>query len=256
MAALGLIMIKGENEPDDGKREPKPDEARTPSAPVLRLIPWGVVGIASLLVAAFAELSDELGDAQEAAMPAFAADATILRFVAQFRRPWLDGLAIDLTALGSPIVVALFTLALGAVLLLKSDRRGAAILVLTSLVSAAAVVVSKTLFDRPRPSVVPRLVEVTGLSYPSGHSLGSAAVFLTAAIIMARHFPVRTGRLGSLAVTAVLVSLIGASRVYLGVHYPSDVLGGVLLGTAWTVFMSILLRWLDRRATVRRNART
>jgi undecaprenyl-diphosphatase len=214
----------------------------------LRWVSWAAVGVALVLVAAFVELSEELLDREEQSMRLLGADAAVLRFVALVRRPWLNGVAMDLTALGSPIVVAIFTVALGAVLFVKEDRRGATVLVISSFASALLTIVAKRLLERPRPHVVPRLVEVTGLSYPSGHSLASAAVYLTAAFVVARHVSLVRQRVASVLFTAVLVLMIGVSRVYLGVHYPGDVLGGILLGTAWALMIGVGLRRFDRRA--------
>jgi undecaprenyl-diphosphatase len=215
----------------------------------LRLVHWGpwlAVGVALVLVAAFVELSDELLEVNGTTAPRFAVDTSLLRFIALARRPWLNGVAMDLTALGSLVVVALFTIAFGALLLIKGDRAGATILVASSFAAALLTVVLKTLLERQRPAVVQRLVEVTGLSYPSGHSLASAAVYLTASLVVARHVARWSERVGIIAFTAVIVTLIGASRVYLGVHYPSDVGGGILVGTAWALVMAVVLRQLDR----------
>ncbi len=214
----------------------------------LRWVSLAAVGIALILVAGFVELSEELLDPEERSTRLLGADAAVLRLVALVRRPWLNGVAMDLTALGSPIVVAIFTVSVGAILVVKGDRRGATILAISSFAAALLTSVTKRLLERPRPEIVPRLVEVTGLSYPSGHSLASAAVYLTAAFVVARHVSLVRERVAGVVFTAVLVVTIGVSRVYLGVHYPSDVFGGVLLGTAWALMMGVVVRRLDRTA--------
>jgi undecaprenyl-diphosphatase len=216
---------------------------------VLRWGWWVAIGVALILVAAFVELSEEVAGGGEEASRILGADAAILQFAVRLRQPWLNGLAMDLTAIGSPLVVALFTLTFGALLVVKGDRRGATLLVGSSLASALLTVVVKNILERPRPDLAPRLVEVTGLSYPSGHSLASAAAYVTAALVVARHAPRLPERMGIVAFTGVIVLLIGASRVYLGVHYPSDVLAGILLGTAWALIMAAVLRRLDRSAS-------
>ena len=220
---------------------------------IVRWASWAAVGAALVLVAAFVELSEELVEPDENSTRLLGADAAVLRSVAILRRPWLNGIAMDLTALGFPVIVALFTLALGALLLARVDKRGAIVLAITSFASAAMTLALKTLLERPRPEIVPRLVEVTGLSYPSGHSLASAAVYLTAAFVMARHLGLWSERAAGVAFSASVVVLIGSSRVYLGVHYPSDVLGGILVGSAWALLMAVVLRRIDRSASAARS---
>jgi undecaprenyl-diphosphatase len=220
-------------------------EFKPPVSPAFRWGSWAAVGLAVLLIAAFIELSEQLPTAKAGSVRLLTVDASVLRFVARFRHPWLNGLAMDLTALGSPIVVGLFTFAFGALLIIAADRQGAIALVASSLTSALLTFIMKSLLERPRPDVVPRLVAVSGLSYPSGHSLASAAVYLTAAFVIARHMTSVGQRVAAVAFSAIVVFLIGASRVYLGVHFPTDVFGGILLGTAWALLMAALVRRLD-----------
>ncbi len=212
---------------------------------------WGAVCVALLFIAVFVELSEEVVEIDDRSARLLGVDTCVLRFIARFRRPWLNAIAVDLTALGSPLVVALFTLTFGALLLTKADRRGAISLVVISLASALLTSATKALLERSRPSVVPRLVEVTGLSYPSGHSLASAAVYLTAAFVLGRHVSRSGERIGFVIYAAIMVVLIGASRVYLGVHYPSDVLGGIVLGAACAILNAVVLLRFDRRVRSR-----
>jgi len=205
-----------------------------------------VIGVALVLVAAFVELREELLGAEEASPRLLGADAAVLRFFASLRRPWLNGVAVDLTALGAPIIVTLFAVVIGILLLVKHDWQGATTLVVSSLTSALLTVALKTLLERSRPEIVPRVVEVTGLAYPNGHSLASAAVYLTAAFVVTRHIARSAKRLGAMIGAALVVLLIGSSRIYLGVHSPSDVFGGILLGTALALLMAAILHRLDQ----------
>ena len=104
----------------------------------------------------------------------------------------------------------------------------------------------KALFARPRPEVVPHLVEVNSLSFPSGHSLNSAIVYLTLGVLIARSFEERSARVFTIGTAALLVLTIGFTRVYLGVHFPSDVLGGWTVGAAWALVMGMLASVLQR----------
>ena len=217
------------------------------------LVHWvflAAVALAVVLLAAFVELSEALIHARSA--PEDSLDILVLRFLAGLRRPWLNAIAVELTALGSPLVVALFTIVAPGLLRAFGDRRGAGLLVVASLASALLTNTLKGLLERPRPDVVSKLVHVASLSYPSGHSLASSAVYLTAALVVARHLPSTAHRIVALLSAAVLVLFIGASRVYLGVHYPSDVVAGIMVGTAWASLMAAALRMLDRRHAPKR----
>ena len=104
----------------------------------------------------------------------------------------------------------------------------------------------KGMFARPRPEVVPHLVEVTSMSFPSGHSLNSAIIYLTLAVMIARSFEDRASRVFTLTVAVMLVLAIGCTRVILGVHFPSDVLGGWTLGAAWALMVGLVATSLQR----------
>jgi undecaprenyl-diphosphatase len=108
----------------------------------------------------------------------------------------------------------------------------------------------KDVFDRPRPSVVPHLSYVATSSFPSGHSLMAAVVYLTLGSLLARLVQSARLKLYFLSVAVVLACLVGMSRVYLGVHYPTDVLAGWAAGLAWAVLCWLLARYLQQRGAV------
>ncbi len=142
---------------------------------------------------------------------------------------WLLQSAIDISGLGGITVLGLLCL-LGIVLLLALRLRGAALWL--AAVAGAALgceILLKFIVHRPRPELVPHLAQVTTLSFPSGHAMLSAAVYLTLALMIGDRVPWL--RRGCVACATALVMAIGASRVYLGVHWPSDVLAGWCFGT-------------------------
>lgn len=133
-------------------------------------------------------------------------------------------------------------------LLLARRRLEAAHVLVASTGAAGLMFALKDAFARPRPEVIPRLVQVAGFSYPSGHSLASASVYATLALIAMRRFPTWGARVAVAAMALGLVLAIGESRVYLGVHYPTDVAGGIAVGLAWGLLVAAGFRELSSRA--------
>jgi len=207
---------------------------------------WIAIGLALVSAGGFVELSHELFEPPRDTGRILGFDRAILLAVLRLRRAWLNGLAMDMTALGSPLLIGLFTFVLGAMLLLRGDRRGAAALAFASLSSALLTTALKGLLERPRPQIIPRLVEVWSLSYPSGHSLASSAFYLTTALVVARHFTTWRQRASVFVFAICMTVLVGASRVYLGVHYPSDVIAGILVGGADAALLGAILHRFDR----------
>jgi len=158
---------------------------------------------------------------------------------------WLEKFAIDLTSLGGHTVLTLLVIIVGAYLLL-AGRRGTAALLAGSAVGAALVSHGfKLLVDRARPDVVEHLVEVSTPSFPSGHALLSACVYLTLGALLARQFPQPALRRYFIGVAAGITVLVGLSRVYLGVHWPSDVLAGWMVGALWAWGCWKLASWIQ-----------
>lgn len=174
-------------------------------------------------------------------------DVRVLRYVATLRRPWLTIPIIDITALGSVTLVTLATALTGLLLIRLRDLRGVAQLVCATLGAAGWVFLTKRLYARARPEVVDHLLQVESYSFPSGHASGSAALYLTVAVVLGRHLPTTRDRLWLLACTSLLALTIGLSRIYLGVHYPSDVASGLLFGGGWALLLSAVFEWRRTR---------
>ncbi len=148
---------------------------------------------------------------------------------------WMVQSAIDLSALGGFTFIWLFTAATTGFLALV--RRWAALGIFLAAIVGASVLnaLVKFSFHRDRPMVVPHLAEVSNASFPSGHAMISAATYMTVGALLAHTQPSRAVRIYLLTLAAVLSILIGLSRLYLGVHWPSDVLAGWSFGSAWAL---------------------
>ncbi|HEV7254431.1 MAG TPA: phosphatase PAP2 family protein [Mesorhizobium sp.] len=161
--------------------------------------------------------------------------------------PWVEEAMRDITALGGVAVLVLLLL-FSTLFLLLSGRPGAALFLLIAVGGGQWLSSTLKLFvDRPRPELVTHLAEVFTLSFPSGHAMMSAVTYLTLGSLIARVLPGRGLKLYVLFVAVTLTLLIGVSRVYLGVHWPSDVLAGWCAGAAWAVLCWLLARLLLSR---------
>jgi undecaprenyl-diphosphatase len=163
---------------------------------------------------------------------------------------WLLEMARDVTAFGGVVGIALVSGGVLGFLALARKWRAAA-LVLASVVGGLLVSVAlKHFFARDRPAVVPHFDQVYTSSFPSGHSMLSAVTYLTLGALLARYTHDRPLKIYFLGVATGLSLIIGLSRIYLGVHYPSDVLAGWCAGIAWALLCAVVARWLQRRGEV------
>ncbi|WP_022687510.1 phosphatase PAP2 family protein [Sphingomonas phyllosphaerae] len=147
--------------------------------------------------------------------------------------PWLHEVMVNLTALGSGTILTIVVVAVVGLLLVQRLRLTAALVIVATTLGGGVAAQAKHWVGRPRPELVDHLVQVTGLSFPSGHATNSAIVYLTLAGLVAQVTRTAAVRVYVLMLAALLVGAIGSSRVYLGVHWPSDVLAGWCAGTGW-----------------------
>jgi undecaprenyl-diphosphatase len=202
---------------------------------IVRVEVW--VGAIALAIGTFLAVTQETVIRHHTATQS-SIDGVVLRWMSHLRSPRLTGAMVDITALGSPTLVTIFTLVTLAILIVLRDRRGALLLAIASVGAWILSASMKGLIGRARPTEVQHLVEVSGSSYPSGHSLAAAALYLTMALVAARHMRTTASKAVLVAGAFFLIAMVAVSRVYLGVHYPSDVLSGVSLGTAWALLLA------------------
>jgi undecaprenyl-diphosphatase len=147
----------------------------------------------------------------------------------------MQAVARDITALGSTTVLSLLVCVVTAFLLLSGRRRTALFVLVSTASGALATLLLKGFFARPRPDLLPHGDFVTTASFPSGHAMLSAIVYLTLGTLLARLVGAQRQKLYIMAVAVLLSALVGLSRVYLGVHWPTDVLAGWAAGAAWAL---------------------
>jgi undecaprenyl-diphosphatase len=163
---------------------------------------------------------------------------------------WLVEMVRDITALGGIAVLTLLTFLVAAFMALRRLWH-AAWLLLAAVGSGILVsTLLKIAFERPRPDLVPHGSLVSTASFPSGHSMMAAVVYLTLGALLARVEPDRRVKVFVLGTAVLLTLLVGVSRVYLGVHWPTDVLGGWTVGAGWALLFWLVARALQRRGDI------
>ncbi len=166
---------------------------------------------------------------------------------------WLEEVGRDVTALGGVAALVLITLATTVYLLLMRRRRVALFVLVAVIGGSLLSVLFKTGFDRPRPELVPHEAHVYSASFPSGHSMMSAVVYLTLGALLARLHARWVLKVYFLVLAILITGAVGISRVYLGVHWPTDVLGGWAVGSVWAVCCWLTALWFQRRGVVEKR---
>lgn len=206
----------------------------------------------------FIKLADDVGEGQTQTF-----DEWVLRSLRRADDPavtigpaWLREPMLDITALGSPVVLTLMVI--GVIGFMRLQRQfGCIVLTLVATITGKLVMeILKHFMDRDRPTAVPHLRDVTDHSFPSGHAMLSAIVYLTLGILLTQVVPGRTAKLYCLLCAMILTFLVGISRIYLGVHYPTDVLAGWMAGIGWALGWWLVAQYLRRRGMFFEERRT
>lgn len=174
-------------------------------------------------------------------------DKNILLFIGRnIRTSTLNVAAVDITSIGSPAIVIIISFLTLALLWRRKDIIGLNFYLINVLGASIWGQILKSFVGRTRPQIIPHLVEVSGHSYPSGHSIISAVTTLSIAILVERHSSDSGVVKISFFSAFFLTSLTALSRIYLGVHYPSDVCSGVLVGISWVLFTTATFKTFFR----------
>jgi len=207
-----------------------------------------LVAVVASALYAFFQIADEVGESEFGWL-----DKAVLL---AFRNPsnvndplgpeWVEETIMEISSLGGyPILFTLIAVVVGYLLVVR--RYGPALYVLLSVGLGTAVSqLLKSLYDRPRPDLVDHLVTTHTASFPSGHATMSTVVYLTLAALIIRLVNHRGVRLYVLAVAILISVAVGLSRIYLGVHWPSDVAAGWSLGAAWASLSWLVVSLLRR----------
>jgi undecaprenyl-diphosphatase len=166
---------------------------------------------------------------------------------------WLHEVGRDATALGGVFVLTLMTFAVAGYLVIVRKFHAMWLVLGATFGGLVLSTILKNMFNRERPSVVPHLSIVHTSSFPSGHSMLSAVVYLTLGVMLSRLVPNRAAKIYFLVLAMLLSFIIGISRVYMGVHYPTDVLAGWTAGCVWATLCYVVARQLQKRGKVEKD---
>lgn len=215
------------------------DRRLRPGTGILQLR-YALMAAVALLLIAFGLIADEVGEGDTLDF-----DKSVL---AALREPgnmqdpigpaWVEEAARDITALGGVAVLTLLVTLIVIHFLLRGKWRAGAFL---AFVVAAGTLISnglKDVFDRPRPDLT-GIVHVASASFPSGHATVSAVTYLTLGVVLARTSSRHRLRVFYILTAIFLTGIVGLSRLYLGVHYPTDVAAGWAIGGAWAILCAL-----------------
>jgi len=215
----------------------------------------GVYLITGVIIAAIATWA--FGEVAEIVMGGRtqAFDESVLRWLGAHHTKLLDGAMVEITALGTGTVVIMIVAVAALFLFLTRHRYSALLLLIATFGGIALNLVLKLRFDRPRPHVFVWGTNAVSSSFPSGHAMSATIVYSTVAYLAARLYKRTWPRVVTMFIAAVVIVAISVSRLYLGVHYPSDVLAGAIIGLAWAAFCMATLEGIQKLSERNREIR-
>lgn len=209
-----------------------------------------VVRLVGLITAAialwgFAELAETVMRNQTRAF-----DINMLLAIHRFQAPWLTPIMLFVTDIGDPTVLVIVALIMSFVLLTRHQRSQAMTVAIGGFGALGLNLLLKRLFERSRPELWSRVVEVKFYSFPSGHAMLSIVMYGLLGYLLANHY--RKYRNLIILLMSLLIALIGFSRMYFGVHWPTDIIAGYAAGFVWLMTCILSLEiWRYRRALSR-----
>lgn len=211
---------------------------------LLSTIRIGGLLIAALAMWGFAQLADEVLEKETQSF-----DTQILLALRHLHTQLLDRVAIAITILGEPTLLLVICLSLAVVLAIGKRRSEATTLAIAASGAVGLNYWLKALFARDRPALWERVVDVSFQSFPSGHAMVSMVIYGLIGYLLANRFP--RWRWAIVPLTIILITAIGMSRLYLGVHWPTDVIAGYTAGLVWLIACIFSLEvWRENRSAV------
>ena len=198
------------------------------------------LGFSALFIVLFSEIAEEAMEQET-----WLFDSTIIGFFQSIESSVLDVLMIATTEMGSVWFVTAFSIAVVGLLWFKErDKWGILFFLIAVGGGGLLTLLLKNLYERQRPSINPE-IDAIGFSFPSGHSMGSVIFygFVMYLVLRSRKSELFKGL--AISMMGVLVVLIGISRIYLGAHFPSDVLAGFIAGAIWLILSILALEWIQ-----------
>lgn len=180
-------------------------------------------------------------------------DDIVINSIQGLETPFLTTIMRFFTFLGSITAIVLLAVVIMLIFYFVFKLRSELLLFLGVIVGANILFITlKLIFHRARPDLH-RLIEITGYSFPSGHSTNAIAIYGILSFILWRHIPTKWGRTVVVILSVLMILAIGISRVYLGVHYPSDVIGGYFVGGFWLIISIWLYQFYKERLYERKH---
>lgn len=213
--------------------------------PLLTTVRLGGLILAAIALWLFAELAEEVMQNESRLL-----DTNVLFAIQQLQRPWLDPIMVFITDSGDPTILVSLCVIASIWLLFRRQRSEAMTLAIAAFGAAGLNSLLKNLFERDRPALWSRIVDVRHYSFPSGHAMLSIVIYGLLGYLLAQRFPRWRGWI--LTGVTIAVVLIGFSRLYLGVHWLTDIIAGYLAGLVWLVACILSLEiWQHRQELTR-----
>lgn len=208
--------------------------------PLLTTIRLGGLALAAIALWLFTYIAEEVFENETQAF-----DANVLLSIRSLERSWLDPIMVSITTIGDPRVLLVICVVLSVILILRHYEAEAMTIAIAGFGALGLNFVLKNLFARTRPALWSRIVDVTNYSFPSGHAMLSMVIYGLLGYLLATQF--YRWRVAIATISTLLILLIGFSRLYLGVHWPTDVIAGYAAGLVWLVTCILSLEvWRQR----------